>query len=68
MIDLSAEKARLAKEIGKLEGEVKKVEAKLGNPGFMAKADDDVIEEHKERRDEAQARIDKLTAALGRLG
>jgi len=33
-----------------------------------AKADDDVIEEHKERRDEAQARIDKLTAALGRLG
>ncbi len=68
VIDLSAEKARLAKEIGKLEGEVKKVEAKLGNPGFMAKADDDVIEEHKERRDEAQARIDKLTAALGRLG
>jgi valyl-tRNA synthetase len=67
VIDLAAEKARLAKEIGKLEGEVKKVEAKLGNPGFMAKADDDVIEEHKERRDEAQARIDKLTAALGRL-
>ncbi|MGJ0506378.1 MAG: valine--tRNA ligase [Methylocystis sp.] len=68
VIDLSAEKARLAKEIGKLEGEVKKVEAKLGNPGFMAKADDDVIEEHKERRDEALARIEKLTAALGRLG
>ncbi|GLI91703.1 valine--tRNA ligase [Methylocystis echinoides] len=68
VIDLSAEKARLAKEIGKLEGEVKKVEAKLGNPGFMAKADDEVIEEHKERRDEALARIEKLTAALGRLG
>jgi valyl-tRNA synthetase len=68
VIDLSAEKARLAKEIGKLEGEVKKVEAKLGNPGFMAKADEEVIEEHKDRRDEALARIEKLTAALGRLG
>jgi valyl-tRNA synthetase len=68
VIDLSAEKARLAKEIGKLEGEVKKVEAKLGNAGFMAKADEDVIEEHKERRDEALARIEKLSAALGRLG
>jgi valyl-tRNA synthetase len=68
VIDLSAEKARLAKEIAKLEGEAKKVEAKLSNPGFMAKADDEVIEEHKERRDEALARIEKLNAALGRLG
>ncbi|WP_363351217.1 valine--tRNA ligase [Methylocystis echinoides] len=68
VIDLAAEKARLAKEIAKLEGEAKKVEAKLGNPGFMAKADEDVIEEHKERREEALARIEKLTAALGRLG
>ncbi|MBU6528239.1 valine--tRNA ligase [Methylocystis sp. MJC1] len=68
VIDLGAEKARLAKEIGKLEGEVKKVDAKLANPGFLAKADEDVIEEHKERRDEAQARIEKLSAAMGRLG
>jgi valyl-tRNA synthetase len=68
VIDLSAEKARLAKEIAKLDSEAKKVEAKLSNPGFMAKADDEVIEEHKERRDEALARIEKLTAALGRLG
>ncbi|MDJ0450455.1 valine--tRNA ligase [Methylocystis sp. JR02] len=68
VIDLGAEKARLAKEIGKLEGEVKKVDAKLANPGFLAKADEDVIEEHKERREEAQARIEKLTAAMGRLG
>ncbi|MBL1256700.1 valine--tRNA ligase [Methylocystis sp. Sn-Cys] len=68
VIDLGAEKARLAKEIGKLEGEVKKLDAKLANPGFLAKADEDVIEEHKERRDEAQARIEKLTAAMGRLG
>ncbi len=68
VIDLGAEKARLAREIAKLEGEVKKVDAKLGNPGFLAKADEEVIEEHKERREEALARIEKLNAALGRLG
>ncbi len=68
VIDLSAEKARLAKEIAKLDGEARKLDAKLANPGFLAKAEEEVIEEHKERRDEALARVEKLNAALGRLG
>ena len=68
LIDLGAEKARLAKEIAKLDSDAKKLDAKLANPGFLAKADEEVIEEHKERRDEALARIEKMTAALGRLG
>jgi valyl-tRNA synthetase len=68
VIDLAAEQKRLAKEIEKLQGEVKKLEAKLANPGFLAKADEDVIDEHRDRREDALARIDKLTAALGRLG
>ena len=67
VIDLSAEKARLTKEIARLDGEAKKLDAKLGNPGFLAKAEEEVIEEHKERRDEALARVEKLNAALGRL-
>ncbi len=68
VIDLAAEKARLAKEIAKLETDVKKLDAKLANEGFLAKADEEVIEEHRERREETAARIDKLNAALGRLG
>jgi valyl-tRNA synthetase len=68
VIDLGAEKARLAKEIGKCEGEALKLDAKLGNPGFLAKADEEVIEEHRERLEETRARVDKLTAALARLG
>jgi valyl-tRNA synthetase len=68
VIDLNAEKARLSKEIGKLDGEVKKLDAKLANPGFLAKADEEVVEEHRERREEALARIEKLTAAVKRLG
>jgi valyl-tRNA synthetase len=68
VIDLGAEKARLAKEIGKCEGEALKLDAKLANPGFLAKADEEVIEEHRERLEETRARVDKLTVALARLG
>ena len=68
VIDLGAEKARLAKEIAKCDGEAKKLDAKLANPGFLAKAEEEVIDEHRERLDETRARIDKLGAALARLG
>jgi valyl-tRNA synthetase len=68
VIDLAAEAKRLDKEIDKLEGEVKKLDAKLANPGFLAKAEEDVIEEHRERREAALARTEKLRAARGRLG
>ena len=67
VIDLDAERARLAKETAKLEGELKKLDAKLANEGFLAKADEEVIEEHRERREETAARIEKLNAALARL-
>lgn len=67
VIDLGAERARLAKEIGKLEGEVKKLDAKLANEGFLAKAEEEVIDEHRERREETAARVEKLNAALTRL-
>jgi len=36
VIDLAAEAKRLDKEIEKLDGEAKKLEAKLANPGFLA--------------------------------
>jgi valyl-tRNA synthetase len=68
VIDLAAEGKRLDKEVEKLEGEVKKLDAKLANPGFLAKAEEEVIDEHKERREGAVARIEKLRAARGRLG
>jgi valyl-tRNA synthetase len=68
VIDLGAEKARLAKEIAKCDGDAKKLDAKLANPGFLAKAEEEVIDEHRERLDDTRARIDKLSAALARLG
>ncbi len=68
VVDLAAEKTRLAKEISKCDGEAKKLDAKLANPGFLVKAEEEVIDEHRERLEETRARIDKLNAALARLG
>ena len=68
VIDLDVEKTRLLREITKLNEDIKKLDAKLSNPGFLAKADVEVVDEHKDRREEVSARIEKLTAALVRLG
>jgi valyl-tRNA synthetase len=68
LIDLGAEKARLTKELGKLDGEIAGVERKLFNPDFVAKAPEEVIEENRERIAEAKARQAKIRDALDRLG
>ena len=68
VIDFSARSQRLDKEIEKLEGEAKKLDAKLANPGFLAKAEEEVIDEHRERLEATRARVEKLRAARGRLG
>ncbi|MBS8259655.1 valine--tRNA ligase [Roseibium polysiphoniae] len=67
VIDLGAEKARLTKDAGKLEGEISKIEKKLGNPGFLAKAPQDVVDGEKEKVTEAKAKLEKIQVALGRL-
>jgi valyl-tRNA synthetase len=67
-IDLAAEKARLTKEIaGHVESEIEKVGKKLGNPDFLARAKEEVVEENRERLAEAEAAKAKLEAALSRL-
>ncbi len=67
VIDLDAERARLEKEIGKLAEEIDKIDRKLGNAQFVAKAPEDVIEEQRSRRAEAVDRSERLAAALRRL-
>ncbi|NYZ12075.1 valine--tRNA ligase [Azospirillum sp. RWY-5-1] len=68
IVDLAKERARLTKEIQKLDGEITKTEAKLGNEQFVAKAPEEVIEEQRERLDAAKQARDKLRAALAMLG
>lgn len=68
VIDVDAEKARLQKAIGKVNGEIKKISGKLGNQGFLDKAPEAVIKENKQRLAEEEAHLEKLGEALARLG
>ncbi|MCE1236575.1 MAG: valine--tRNA ligase [Hyphomicrobiales bacterium] len=68
VIDVGAEKARLAKEVQKLEGEIGRIDKMFANPQFMAKAKEEVVEENREKREDYTARLEKVREALGRLG
>jgi valyl-tRNA synthetase len=66
-VDLAAERTRLAKEMTKADADIARVDQKLGNPNFVARAPEELVEEEKEKRDEAEARRAKLAEALERL-
>jgi len=67
VIDLAAERARLAKEMQKADADIARVDAKLNNPNFMARAPEEVVEEEQEKREEALARKTKIAEALDRV-
>ncbi|HEY4921010.1 MAG TPA: class I tRNA ligase family protein, partial [Xanthobacteraceae bacterium] len=67
VIDFAAERARLEKEIAKAEADIKRVDAKLGNADFIARAPDEVVEGEREKREEAEMRKQKIVEALERL-
>jgi valyl-tRNA synthetase len=66
-VDRAAERERLDKEIAKLEGELRAVEAKLGNKSFVDRAPAAVVEEHRARQTNFSAQLAKLTAARDQL-
>jgi len=67
VIDIAAERTRLSKEMQKADADIARVDAKLNNPNFMARAPEEVVEEEKEKREEAVARKAKIAEALERL-
>jgi valyl-tRNA synthetase len=66
-IDVEAEKARLSKEATRLENEITKANAKLGNEAFVAKAPPAVIDQEKKRVADFGATLVKVREQLARL-
>ena len=60
LVDLAQEKARIEKALKKNEGELDKLNKKLSNPGFLAKAPENVVAAEKERAEKLTALIEKL--------
>ncbi len=68
LIDLSAERARLAREIKRVEGEIAKCNGKLGNETFVANAPATVVEQERQRLADFTTTLDGLREQARRLG
>ncbi|MGM9572287.1 MAG: valine--tRNA ligase [bacterium] len=67
LLDLDKERARLQKELEKAEKEIARVDNKLANQGFVAKAPANVIEKEKEKREEWLVKKAKIAERLAAL-
>ena len=67
VIDMGAEMKRLEREIEKAESDLGKMDTKLANPQFLAKAKEAAVEETRERKVELEGTIKRLAAAVTRL-
>jgi valyl-tRNA synthetase len=64
LVDVGKESARLSKEIGAVEREIKNIQRRLENKGFLNKAPKDVVDEQKQRLDDYMLKLNELKAAL----
>jgi valyl-tRNA synthetase len=67
VVDLGAERARLEKEIAKCDADIQRVDKKLENKDFVARAPQEILDLENERRREAEERKVKIIEALNRL-
>ncbi|MGE0338535.1 MAG: valine--tRNA ligase [Xanthobacteraceae bacterium] len=67
VVDLNAERARLEKEIAKCDTDIQRVDKKLENKDFVARAPEEILELEKDRRRDAEERKAKILEALERL-
>jgi valyl-tRNA synthetase/very-short-patch-repair endonuclease len=68
VIDLAAEKARLAKALEASQKEAKSLEGRLSNANFVERAKPEAVEKARADHAHHSAEVERLTAALERLG
>ncbi|MBN8420306.1 MAG: valine--tRNA ligase [Verrucomicrobia bacterium] len=68
LIDVEAERARIGKEVAKVESELEKVTAKLADEKFTSKVPQKVLDEHQQRKTDWQEKLAKLKEMMSALG
>ncbi len=67
LVDKEAETARIEKALGKVRGDMAKIEGKLNNEKFVANAKPEIVQAERDKLEEFKPTIDKLQAALARI-
>ncbi len=67
LVDVAKERERLGKELGQLENEIAKVEARIGSPAFSQKAPAEVVAKEKVKLDTFREKAGKIRERLEQL-
>ena len=67
LVDFEKELARIAKELDNAQKNLSRLQGKLNNPGFLAKAPEQVVAAERERAEKAEQLIRQLTQSRERL-
>ena len=67
LVNLDEERARLAKEVGKVEDELARVQKKLANGDFLAKAKTEVVHKEREKATQFEEKIRTLRSSLEKI-
>jgi|TARA_B110000971_G_scaffold221397_1_gene268357 valyl-tRNA synthetase len=67
LIDIVAEQARINKEVERIRGEIERIDKKLSNESFVAKAPTEVVEKERARAAEFRATLITLSEQMEQL-
>ncbi len=68
LVDVEALKAKLNKDLGKIEAEAKGIEGRLSNPNFVERAPAEVVATHRAQLEELEQQQQILRDRLRKLG